>query len=224
MPFRSPSRSRRWARLIPRRLLRRANLLPPRRPPLVVMPQALVAAVPPQALPKSQMVLLGPSTSLPLVCWLPLVLSLACFEHPNVYMSGTPLHRDRDIMRCPMCSVSFILGLGSLWTAFKDSLDPDNYHSMFCYLLFCGICVLVSAYTVPSFNLSLLSPDCYDSKSDDKMVWNIPHQEMTRYTKRTKPQCRWGGCSQYLCTDNDHGINTNCKDMLSVCKCPRSRK
>lgn len=51
------------------------------------------------------------------------------------------------------------------------------------------------------------------------MMGNIPHQEMTRHTKRAKPQHRWGGGSQF--TDNDHGINTNCKDMLSVCKCPK---
>lgn len=52
-------------------------------------------------------------------------------------------------------------------------------------------------------------------------MMNIPHQEMTRHTKHTKPQHRWGRDSQS--TDNDHGINTNYKDMLSVCKCPMTK-
>jgi len=46
-------------------------------------------------------------------------------------------------------------------------LHTDSYHSMFCYIL-CGIRVLVSTYTVPSFNISLLSPYCYDVKFGDE--------------------------------------------------------
>lgn len=35
------------------------------------------------------------------------------------------------------------------------------------------------------------------------------------------PSLNTGGEGLPQCTDNDHGINTNYEDMLSVCKCPR---
>lgn len=80
-----------------------------------------------------------------------------------------------------MCSVSFILGPGSLWTTFKDSFHLDSSINVPLHSL-CGIRVLIPAYTVPSFNLSLLSPYFYDSKSDNENN-HLPHREMTKYTK-----------------------------------------
>ncbi len=221
MPLRNRSKSRPWARRIPRRLLRLPDLLPPRNPALVALAQALVAAVPPQALPR-KMVLSRPSRSLLLVCWVPLVLPLACFEHSNVYMSGIRLHQDRDNMRCPMCSVSFILGPGSLWTIFflRILLRPDNYHPMFSFFFMVYV-FLFQPIPSPRLIYHSFLHTVMTVKLTMRMTWDIPHQEMTRYTGCTKPQHRRGGCSRYLSTDNDHGINTNCKDMLSVCKCPR---
>jgi hypothetical protein len=95
---------------------------------------------------------------------------------------------------------------------------------MFCLLhTLCGIRVLVSAYTVPSFNLSLLSPYCYDSKSDseDDVESYTPPRNDQVHEVRSLNTSGEGVTTQYLSTDNDHGTNTNCKDMLSVCKCPR---
>ena len=58
-------------------------------------------------------------------------------------------------MRCPMCSVSIILGPGTLGTTFKDSFAARQLPLNFLLHSLCGICVLVSTYTVHSFNLSL---------------------------------------------------------------------
>jgi hypothetical protein len=58
-------------------------------------------------------------------------------------------------MRCPMCSVSFIL---DLWTSLGMLLHPDSVFLQPWY---------ISAYTVPSFNLSLLSWYCCGSKTDN---------------------------------------------------------
>jgi hypothetical protein len=86
-----------------------------------------------------------------------------------------------------------------------------------------GIRVLVSAYTVPSFNLSLLSPYCYDSKSDnedDVESYTPPRTDQVQEVRSLNASGE-GVNTRYLSTDNDHGTNTNRKDMLSVCKCPR---
>jgi hypothetical protein len=95
---------------------------------------------------------------------------------------------------------------------------------MFCLLhSLSGIRVLISAYTVPSFNISLLSPYCYDSKSDneDDVESYTPPRNDQVHEVRSLNTSGEGVTTQYLSTDNDHGTNTNCKDMLSVCKCPR---
>ena len=92
-----------------------------------------------------------------------------------------------------MCSVSFILGPGSLWTTFKDSFHLDSFINVPLHS-FCGIPVFVSAYTVPSFNLSLLFPHCYNSKSDNEdNHLHLPHREMTKYTTYDA-STQVGGC------------------------------
>jgi hypothetical protein len=121
-----------------------------------------------------------------------------------------------------MCSVSIILGPGSLGTTFKDSFATRQLPLNVLLHYLCGIRVLVSAYTVPSFNISVLSPYCYNSKidnEDDVESYTPPRNDQVHKVRSLNTSGE--GVNTYLSTDNNHGTNTNCKDMLSVCKCPR---
>ena len=178
MPFRNSSRLRPWARRIQLRLLRLKNRLPPPRLELVALAQALaVPAVPPQAHLKSQIVLLRHSRSLLLVCWLPSVLPLACSEPSDVYQNMFPLGQRHYVLPHVFCFNYSGLHLRIL-------LQPDNYHSIFCYILFVVYVFLFQPIpslrliyhsflrTVMTVNLTMMT------------MWNhIPHQEMTKYTK-----------------------------------------
>ena len=141
MPFRSNLRSRPWVRRIPRRPLR----LPeprPRRAVVVVVARALVA-VPPQARPSlNQMVLWRPSSSLLRVCWLPLVLPLACSKHLRYLQERNTiaLGQRHYALSLAFCFIFFLivafrgLHLGML---FRQTVTPQLPQCS--VLFFCGI-------------------------------------------------------------------------------------
>jgi hypothetical protein len=121
------------------------------------------------------MVLSRPSRSLLLVCWLPSVLPLACSEHGC--LSEYVCIRTETLCAAPCVLFQLFL------TTFKD-LQPDNYHSVFCYILFVVYVFLFQP--IPSLRLIYRSflRTVMTVNLTMKMVWNhIPHQEMTKYTK-----------------------------------------
>lgn len=131
-PLRS-LRSRLWALPIPRRL-----------PPRMVGPllaQAQVAVPPQQAAP-SQMALSQPSRSLLPVCWLPLVLPLACSELPRERVASC---MRVTISASHMFYVFLILAPESVDPVHRSRLSLDPGHLLFlaflAYLV-CGIRVL----------------------------------------------------------------------------------